>query len=206
MFHNPQLAATVTQQPIDALNVDAAILFSDILVTAESLGLNLAFPDKGGPQVQPAIRQARTVLELPYIPAKKALSYVFETIALIKPKISIPLIGFSGAPFTLASYFIDSSNHSTFEHTKKWMREDPTSFHLLLSKITHAVIDYLQEQISAGVDAIQVFDSWANQLSDAEFAEFSIPYLKQIADALLPTQIPLILFLPRFLFESGGTV
>lgn len=194
MFHNPELAAEVTRQPVELLGVDAAILFSDILVIAESLGLSIEFPEKGGPRVVPAVHTAKAVLDLPYIPVKESLSYVFETIRGVKTNLDVPLIGFSGAPFTLASYFVDSENHSSFERTKQWMREDPTSFHLLLSKITYAIIEYLKEQINAGVNAIQVFDSWANQLDDSQFAEFSIPYLKQIVDALRPSGIPLLVF------------
>ncbi len=194
MFHHPELAAEVTRQPIERIGVDAAILFSDILVIAESLGLNVEFPESRSPRVVPAVHTAKAVLDLPYIPVKESLAYVFETIRQIKPSIDVPLIGFSGAPFTLASYFVDSANHSSFERTKQWMREDPTSFHWLLSKITHAIIEYLKEQIAAGVDAIQVFDSWANQLDDLQFAEFSTPYLKQIVDGLRPYGVPVILF------------
>lgn len=194
MFHNPELAATVTLQPLEHLGVDAAILFSDILVIAEALGLTVQFPNQGGPRVEPAIHTASQVEALPFIPVRESLSYVFEAIRLIKPSIDVPLIGFSGAPFTVASYFIDSSSHSTFERTKKWIKEDPLSFHLLLSKITQATIAYLQEQIKAGVNALQVFDSWANVLDDAQFAEFSIPYLQRIVDAIAPSGIPVILF------------
>src|SRR5581483_3280600 len=127
-------------------------------------------------------------------PVQKALSYVFETIHLLKPTLDVPLIGFSGAPFTVASYFIDSSSHSAFERTQRWMQEDPASFHRLLEKIAQATIVYLSEQIRAGVDALQVFDSWASILNDAQFAEFSLPYLKQIVDAIAPSGIPVILF------------
>ncbi len=194
MFHRPELAVAVTKQPLEYLGVDAAILFSDILVIAEALGLSVQFPDIGGPRVEPAIHTAKQVAALPLIPVADSLKYVFETIRLLKKDITVPLIGFSGAPFTVASYFIDSSSHSSFERTKKWMKEDSTSFHLLLSKITEATISYLQEQVRAGVDALQVFDSWASVLDDAQFAEFSVPYLQQIVDALAPNGVPVILF------------
>jgi uroporphyrinogen decarboxylase len=179
---------------LDHLVVDAAILFSDILVIAEALGLSVQFPNQGGPRVEPSICTAQQVMDLPYIPVANSLHYVFETIHRVKADIDVPLIGFSGAPFTVASYFIDSSNHSSFEGTKKWMREDPKTFHVLLSKITQATIAYLQEQINTGVNALQVFDSWASILDDAQFAEFSLPYLQQIVDALAPSGIPVILF------------
>ncbi len=194
MFHQPELAAAVTRQPVEHLGVDAAILFSDILVIAEALGLEIRFPDQGGPQVFPPIHTAAQVEALPTLSVKDTLHYVFDTIRRVKPEIDVPLIGFSGGPFTLASYFIDSFNHSSFERTKKWMLEDPESFHLLLEKITQAIIAYLKEQIQAGVDVIQVFDSWANVLDDAQFAEFSAFYLQQIVDALRPSRVPVILF------------
>jgi uroporphyrinogen decarboxylase len=194
MFHHPELAAAVTRQPLEHLGVDAAILFSDILVVVEALGLSVEFPEQGGPRVVPAIHTQEQVAQLPCIPVEGALGYVFEAIRHVKAEIDVPLIGFSGAPFTLASYCIDASNHSSFERTKRWMQEDPSSFHLLLSKITEVTIAYLQEQIKAGVDALQVFDSWAGVLDDAEFAAFSVPYLQQIVRALAPTGVPIILF------------
>jgi uroporphyrinogen decarboxylase len=194
MFHCPELAALVTRQPLEHLGVDAAILFSDILVIAESLGLRVQFPPQGGPRIEPAIHTRAQVAALPYLPVEDSLKYVFETIRQVKADSDVPLIGFSGAPFTVASYFIDSVSHSDFTRTKKWMQEDPQSFHLLLSKIAQATIAYLQGQIRAGVDALQVFDSWASVLDDAQFAEFSIPYLQQIVDAIAPSGIPVILF------------
>lgn len=189
MFHRPELAAAVTRQPVDHLGVDAAIMFSDILVIAEALGLEVAFPNTGGPKIEPAVKTAQQVLELPYIPVAESLSYVFETIRRIKADIAVPLIGFSGAPFTVASYCIGS-----LEETKAWLHTDPQSFHLLLSKISQATIAYLQEQVKAGVDAIQVFDSWASVLDDAQFMAFSVPYLQLIVDALAPSKVPVILF------------
>ncbi|MBS0603804.1 MAG: uroporphyrinogen decarboxylase [Verrucomicrobia bacterium] len=194
MFHHPDIAAAVTRQPLEYLGVDAAILFSDILVIAEALGLTVQFPDKGGPRVEPAIHTAAQVAALPYIPVSDSLHYVFETIRLVKGSIDVPLIGFSGAPFTVASYFIDSSSHHSFERTKRWIKEDPQSFHALLARITEATIAYLKEQVKAGVDALQVFDSWASVLDDAEFEVFCAPYLLQIVDALKETGVPVILF------------
>lgn len=194
MFHCSELAAEVTLQPLEHLGVDAAILFSDILVIAEALGLRVDFPSQGGPRVEPAIHTVEQIDALSYIPVQKSLSYVFETIRKVKRQTDAPLIGFSGAPFTVASYFIDSSNHSAFALTKERMEQDPASFHRLLGKITEATIAYLKGQIEAGVDAIQLFDSWANCLNDAQFAEFSVAYLKQIVEVLRPSGIPVILF------------
>ena len=194
MFHNPALAAEVTRLPLEHLGIDAAILFSDILVIAEALGAAVRFPDQGGPKIDPPIHTPEQVALMPYIPVEESLHYVFETIRQLKPTLDVPLIGFSGGPFTVASYFIDSSNHNLFERTKRWIKEDSKSFHELLSKITFATIAYLKAQVQAGVDVVQIFDSWANVLSEEEFAEFSLPYLKQIVDAFETSCIPVILF------------
>jgi uroporphyrinogen decarboxylase len=194
LFHDSQLASEVTCQPLTFLGVDAAILFSDILIIAESLGLTVAFPDQGGPRVEPAIHTAAQVDALPYIPVEESLGVVFETIRLVKQRSSVPLIGFSGGPFTVASYFIDSVGHGEFKRTKAWMLEDPKSFHALLSKITLATIAYLKQQVKAGADALQVFDSWASVLDEEQFQTFCVPYLQQIVTALKETNVPVILF------------
>ncbi len=191
LFHEPELAFQVSMLPIDLLGVDAAILFSDILVIAELLGLRVHFPDKGGPRVEPAIRTAAAVDALPVLHVEEVLSYVLKTIELLKPALQVPLIGFCGGPFTVASYFIDSGSKQEFEHTRAWMELDPASFHRLLDKLTIASISYLQAQVKAGVNAIQIFDSWASILTDAQFQAFCLPYLKRMVDAI---SVPVILF------------
>lgn len=191
LFHEPSLAVEVTLQPLKRFALDAAIVFSDILVLAEALGLHVAFPDQGGPRVEPPLDR---VPQGSPLDVKETLGYVFETIRLLKKELTVPLLGFSGAPFTLACYFIDSTSRNLFERTKRWMKQDPASFHQLLSMLTTLVIDYLQEQVRAGVDAVQVFDSWANSLNDEEFAEFSLPYLKQIVDAVQTQSTAVIVF------------
>ncbi len=193
MFHHPELAAQVTMLPITLLDVDAAILFSDILVIAESLGLEIEFPNQGGPRVVPQITNKEQVVHLSILDAASKLSYVFETIAEVKENLSVPLIGFCGGPFTVATYFIDSTSKEQFERTKRWMQEDPESLHLLLDKITTASIAYLKEQIKTGVQAVQVFDSWANILSLEDFSIWCLPYLRQIVDAIRDL-VPVILF------------
>ena len=194
LFHEPELAAQVTLLPIDLLGVDAAIVFSDILVIAEALGLSVVFPDKGGPRIEPAVSTKSQVEKLLPFPVEEKLSYVFKTIDLVKKQLKVPLIGFCGGPFTIASYFIDSTSQDAFSRTKKWMKEDPQSFHLLLQKITDVTISYLKGQIKSGVDALQIFDSWLNQLEQEERKTFAYPYLQQILDALRPTGVPTILF------------
>jgi uroporphyrinogen decarboxylase len=194
MFHRPDVAAAVTRLPLELLNVDAAILFSDILVIAEAFGLSIRFPEGKGPRVEPSILTKDQVDALTAVPIETALGFVLETIELVKSSIDVPLIGFSGGPFTVASYFIDSTSQNTFAHTKHWIKNDPETLHTLLAKITSATIAYLHAQIKAGVDAIQVFDSWANVLGDAEFGQFSLPYLDKIVKAVKPSGIPIILF------------
>lgn len=194
MFHKPDLAADVTCLPVQHLRVDAAILFSDILVIAEALGLSVQFPESGGPRIIPAVQTEQQVLDLPTIPVEECLGFVYETIRLVKSRLDVPLIGFSGGPFTVASYFLDSANHANFQQTQHWIEHKPQLLHALLEKITEATIAHLQEQICAGVDAVQIFDSWANILNDEQFATFCIPYLEQIVSALKETVIPVILF------------
>jgi uroporphyrinogen decarboxylase len=194
LFHRPELAAEVTQMPLIQLGVDAAILFSDILVIAEALGLAVAFPAQGGPRIEPAIRSPDQVVSLSYIPVEESLRYVFETIALLKKTIQVPLIGFCGGPFTVATYCLDSTDHASFAQTKKWVHQHPEAFHKLLSKITQATVAYLQGQVQAGADVLQIFDSWANILTDKEFIEYSLPYLQRIIDALKPSGVPIIVF------------
>lgn len=193
MFHQPDIATAITCLPLELLDVDAAILFSDILVIAEALGLSIDFPEGRGPRVVPPI-QTKSHVDFLTHPSIEALHYVFQTIQNVKKNIDVPLIGFSGGPFTVASYFIDSTSQHAFEQTKRWIKEDPKTLHALLIKITEATIAYLKAQIQSGVDAIQIFDSWANVLDDDEFAVFSLPYLDQIVKALKSSRIPVILF------------
>jgi uroporphyrinogen decarboxylase len=193
LFHSPELAAEVTRLPLSLLGVDAAILFSDILVIVEALGLKIEFPDSGGPRVEPAIQTAEQIDALSQIPVEESLRYVKETIQRLKD-LEVPLIGFCGGPFTVASYCIDSGSKEAFIKTKRWMKEAPESLHRLLEKITQATIAYLKMQIEQGVDAVQIFDSWLNVLNEGERKAFAYPYLRQIIEALRETQVPTILF------------
>ncbi len=194
LFHSPGLAAEVTRLPMTLLGVDAAILFSDILVIAEGLGLEIRFPDSGGPRIEPPVRTAAQVDALCQLNIEEKLSYVMQTIHQLKPGLNVPLIGFCGGPFTVASYCVDSGSRQEFVLTKQWMREDPLSFHRLLQKITTATIAYLKAQVNAGVDAIQIFDSWLSVLDEGERHQFAYPYLKQILEAFSLSNIPIILF------------
>lgn len=192
MFQTPRLITEITQLPLDLLGVDAAIIFSDILLIAEVFGLTVQFPESGGPKVFPPIHTAEHLSSLPQHDVGKKLGYLFEAISEVKGEIDVPLIGFCGGPFTVASYLIDSTSRQAFERTLQWLRSDVQSFHILLSKITEASILLLKEQIAAGADVIQVFDSWANLLTEEEFERFCLPYLRQIVQECGGT--PVILF------------
>ncbi len=193
MFHDPEIAAQVTLLPIEHLGVDAAILFSDILVIAEALGLEIAFPEQGGPRVLPVIRTPEQVDALILGNVEERLGYVSETLKRVRERIEVPLIGFCGGPFTVATYMIDAKSHAEFAHTRRWMQTDPDSFNRLLSRITEATEAYLRLQVKAGAQVIQIFDSWANILSDAEFQDFCMPHLKRLIEALRG-RVPVILF------------
>lgn len=194
MCRTPELAAEVTLQPVRRYGVDAAIVFSDILVTADALGLGLRFEEGKGPIIEKAVRTAKDVSALPDIAAAETLHYVAETIALLKKELTVPLIGFAGAPFTVASYMIEGGTSTTFRNTKKWLYNDPDTFHALLEKIAELTIDYLNMQVDAGADAVQLFDTWAHSLSWNAFKEVSLRYMKRIADAIAARGVPVILF------------
>ncbi len=183
LFHEPELACQVTHQPLDILGVDAAILFSDILVIAEAFGLKLHFPEGRGPLVEPCVTSLE---DLEFRGVEETLSYVTKTITLLKPTLNVPLIGFCGGPFTVATYLIGD-----MKKTHAWMARDPESFHALLAKITQASIAYLRMQECAGVDAVQIFDSWAGTLPHGQFLDFSVKYLKEMVAAL---SVPVIVF------------
>lgn len=193
LFHIPALAAEVSYLPIDLLDVDAAIVFSDILVLAEGLGLKLEFPDKGGPHIYPPIRSKQQVEQLSIQAVEEKLIFVFKTLQMVKKQIQVPLIGFCGGPFTVATYLIDSTSKEPFFYTKQWIKKDPQSFIKLLTILTKASIIYLKAQVQAGADVVQIFDSWANILSEEEFQQFCLPFLHQMVKEL-QLEVPVILF------------
>lgn len=193
MCHTPDLIAEITQQPIKAFGVDAAILFSDILVIPEALGVGLRFDEGAGPIIERPIANANDVKALPNVPMGEALGYVKEGIKLLKKSLKIPLLGFCGAPFTLASYMIEGKTSREMRKTKQWMLRDPKSFHQLLDRLADEAITYLEMQIDAGVNAVQVFDSWAGVLAHDQFCEFSLAYQKKIVERIKP-KAPVILY------------
>jgi len=194
MVHDPELAAEVTMLPVKHLGVDAAILFSDILVIPEALRVGLHFDDGIGPIIDRPLQTAADIDALPKPDIKEALQYVAQAIRLLRPQLKVPLIGFCGAPFTVASYMIEGKSSKDLRTTKQWMMKDPKSFHTLLEKISRLTIDYLEMQIEAGVQAVQIFDSWANVLSHGQFREFSLTYFKMILEGIKSKNVPAILF------------
>lgn len=193
MCHTPELIAEVTSLPLRQFNFDAAIIFSDILTIPEALGVGLRFDEGAGPIIERPLRTGADIMALPNISIPEKLAYLAQGIKLLKPTLELPLLGFCGAPFTLASYMIEGKSSRDLHTTKRWMLQDPTSFHMLLSKLTENAIQALQLQIDAGVDAIQIFDSWANVLSPDYFQQFALPYIEKIVQAIKP-QVPVIAF------------
>lgn len=184
LFHEPELAAEITLQPLRRYPFDASIVFSDILVIGEALGLKVHYVDGQAPHFEPLVTDVK---QLYICDVEERLSYVAQTIEFLIPQLKVPLIGFAGGPFTVACYMVGGQDKA-----KKWLYSDPISFHVLLKTITEATISYLKMQIRAGVSAIQIFDSWAGILPQNEFRSCCTHYLKKIRDSL--AEVPVILF------------
>ena len=191
---SPELCVEVTLQPIDILGMDAAILFSDILILMEAMGAPLEFHEGVGPVFPQTIRDQATLDTLIIPDADDATGFVMETIRLLRNELSVPLIGFAGAPFTCATYLIEGGSSKVFWETKKMMFTNPTLFHNLMEKITDATILYLDAQARAGAQALQLFDSWAGIMAPCDFEIFALPYVQKIMAALQKYDIPLIYF------------
>nr|WP_320010017.1 uroporphyrinogen decarboxylase [uncultured Desulfobulbus sp.] len=191
----PELAAEVTHQPIDLFGFDAAILFSDILIPMEAMNLDLAFHEGKGPIFANPIRDQRGVDELIVPDPDETMPFVMETIRLLRSSLSVPLIGFAGAPFTLATYLIEGGSSKVFLNTKKMMYQAPELYHNLMAKITACTSSYLQAQVRAGAQALQMFDSWVGILAPEDYKAFALPYVQSIiTDLRAMTDIPLIYF------------
>lgn len=193
MCHRPELIAEVTLLPIRSFGMDAAILFSDILVIPEALKVGLRVDEGIGPWVERPLNKPEDVEALPSVDMREALNYVAQGILFLRTQLDVPLLGFCGAPFTLASYMIEGKSSRDLRKTKQWMLRDPLSFHQLLDRLADHAIDYLQMQVDAGVQAVQVFDSWAGVLAPGHFREFSLAYLEKIVRKL-EGRVPVILF------------
>jgi len=193
---NPELAVAVTLQPVDLIEVDAAILFSDLLVPFTPMGLNFEFVKGEGPAVHNPIRTVDDVERLNRFEPRESLKHVLETIRLLRRELDgrVPLIGFGGAPFTLAAYAIEGGPSTTYARTKAFMYAQPAAWHRLCSRFADMMADYLAAQVEAGVQALQVFDSWAGALGRSDYREFALPHTSRIFSALKSTGVPLIHF------------
>jgi uroporphyrinogen decarboxylase len=191
----PEAAAEVTLQPVDRLGVDAAILFADILLVLEPLGLGLTFEKGDGPVIARSVRSGEQVERLPHVDVADALSYVFETVRLVKSQLAgrVPLIGFAGAPFTLASYAIEGGGTRNYVHTKRLLYGHPQAFHRLMARLVEVTADYLNGQIEAGVQAVQVFDSWVGNLAPDDYRASVLPHMQELFRRLDPS-VPAIHF------------
>jgi uroporphyrinogen decarboxylase len=189
----PELAAEVTIQPVDILGVDAAIIFSDILVIPEAMGLPYEMEERKGPFFPKVVTNESDVQSLRIAQAGD-LQYVLDAIKMTKRELDgrVPLIGFAGAPWTIFSYMIEGGGSKTFSKAKKMLYTNPKLSHVLLEKITQSTIVYLKAQIAAGADVVQLFDSWAGILSPEQYREFSLKYIRQICETI--TEAPKIVF------------
>jgi len=195
LVQTPELAATVTVQPVDELDVDAAIIFSDILVIPEAMGLAYELIEKKGPFFPQTITSKEDVGSLiKGDEAAEKLEYVYSAIRATKDLLNdrVPLIGFAGAPWTLLSYMVEGQGSKTFSKAKKFLYQEPAAAHLLLSKLTETIIAYLNMKIQNGADVVQVFDSWAGVLDRQLYKEFCLPYLERILSGI--NNAPTILF------------
>src|SRR5213079_1429667 len=204
---HPELAAQVTLQPIERLGVDAAILFADILLPFEPLGLGLTFSAGEGPQITRPVREAGQVLELPPVDPATDLAYVLEAARLAARALPphVPLIGFAGAPFALASYAIEGGATRTFTLTKRFMYAEPAAWHELMRRLAELVGAYLAAQARAGARALQLFDSWVGCLSPGDYAAYVFPHSQRALELARGSGVPVIhfgtdtaAFLPEF--------
>ena len=210
----PELATAVTLQPVDTIEVDAAILFSDLLLPFTPMGLDFDFVKGEGPAIVRPVRHASDVERVRPFEPRQALAHVLETIRLLRHELAdrVPLIGFGGAPFTMAAYAIEGGPSTSYATTKAFMYAQPAAWHTLCDRFASVMGDYLRAQIDAGAQAVQVFDSWAGQLSPSDYREFAMPHTKRIFDALAGAGVPTLHFgvgtgtlLPH-MREAGGDV
>jgi uroporphyrinogen decarboxylase len=209
---NPELSAQVTTLPVTTLGVDAAIIFADIMLPLEAMGVNFEIKEGLGPLIRSPIVDLKSAGSLTELNAKSDMPFVLEAIQLAKRMLDVPLIGFSGAPFTLASYLVEGKPTRDFTKTKSMMYREPNAWHLLMSKLATGMSGYLQAQVEAGVDVIQLFDSWAGCLSPQDYHQYVLPYSQRVLKNLENTGVPRIHFgtgtstLLEEMKQAGGDV
>ena len=182
----PELAARVTMLPVEQMKVDAAIIFSDILIPLEPMGIDLAFSANEGPVFSHPVREMKQIDGLRIFEPDEEIPFLMEAIRIVRRELDgkIPLIGFAGAPFTLASYVIEGGHSKNYTHTKGMMYENPEAWDRLMNKLSEVLARYLNAQISAGVEVVQLFDSWVGCLSPADYEEYVLPYSKKVIDRI----------------------
>ena len=192
----PEFASEVTVQPVDIIGVDAAILFSDILVIPDAMGMQLEIIESKGPTFDDPVRTADDLRRLNTENLNDRLGYVFDAIKLTKKKLAgrVPLIGFSGAPWTLATYMVEGKGTRNFDAVKRLMYDEQQAAHQLLQLLAEAVVDYLNAKLRAGCDAVQIFDTWAGILSPTDLDGFSLRYIRYICERLETNGAPVIVF------------
>jgi uroporphyrinogen decarboxylase len=196
LCRQPELAAQVTLQPVKALGVDAAILFADILLPLIPMGIQLEYAAGEGPVIHNPLRSMADVSALRKFDPRDNLGYVMETLRLVRRELAgrVPLIGFAGAPFTLASYLIEGGSSRNYLRTKQLMYADPAAWHALMECLATITADYLTAQVEAGAQAVQLFDSWVGALSPDDYREYVLPYSRHIFQALKMSAVPTIHF------------
>jgi uroporphyrinogen decarboxylase len=214
MFKTPGLAAEITLQPVKAFAVDAAIIFADILLPLEGMGVGIDFPQSGGIAISNPVRSYADAESLRIADPEGDLGFVLESLRLVRSEIDgkIPLIGFAGAPFTLASYAIEGASSSQHLVTKDFMVRNPDGWGLLMQKLSETILSLLKAQVQAGAQVVQVFDSWIGGLSPSDYREYVFPYMQRIFQSLEEANIPSIHFgtgtagLLPLMAEAGGDV
>lgn len=213
MCRKPELACEVTLQPIKAFELDAAIIFADILLPLEGMGINLEFAKNEGPVISNPVRTSKDIDAVRIIEPEADVPYLLKAIQMVRAELNgkVPLIGFSGAPFTLASYIIEGGGSRNYIHTKSIIYNDPGAWRTLMEKITEIIIRYLNAQVKAGAQALQLFDSWVGCLGPDDYREFALPYTKKIIESV-DKSVPFINFSTNtgtyleVLKEAGGDV
>ncbi len=214
MCKRPDVAAEITLQPVDKLGVDAAILFADILLPLEGMGIDLEFAKGEGPVIHNPVRTKADVEKIRVIEAEEATPYIAETVKILRRELEnkIPLIGFSGAPFTLASYIVEGSGSRDYRYVKAIMYEAPDAWRGLMEKLAEIITRYLRLQIKAGAQAVQMFDSWVGALGPVDYEKYVMPYSKMVMDNLADEGVPRIHFannastLLELVAAAGGDV
>ena len=204
MCTNPEIACEITLQPVERFPLDAAILFSDILTIPHAMNLGLEFEAGEGPTFERPVRSAADIAKLGVPDPGRELKYVIDAVALVRRELAgrIPLIGFAGSPWTVATYMVEGGGSKTFGHIKRMMYEAPRDLHLLLEVLAKATILYLNAQIAAGAQAVMLFDTWGGVLTPAQYDEFSLHYMAEVIDAL--TRKAAGRRVPNIVFTKGG--